>query len=164
MTTPQSHRVTAGLVLILIGLLLYALDRTQGIGQAAIFLVAGSVFLAGYLYRRNYGLLVPAGILLGIGAGTVGEQRWFDFGNAFLLGLGAGFVSIFLIALLVERQSHWWPLIPGTILILLGLPKSESVVSYLFSNWPLVLVAAGAVILLTSLARPREPQDAPGEE
>jgi Na+/H+ antiporter NhaD/arsenite permease-like protein len=161
MTTPRHRRVTTGIVLIVIGTLLYVLNRVQGIGQSAILLVLGSLFLAGYLYRRHYGLLIPAGVLLGLGAGSLGAQTWFEFGEPALLGLGAGFVSIFLIALLVERKSHWWPLIPGGVLILLGLPETEQIVHYVFDNWPLILVAVGLIILLSSLARQRAPEDTP---
>ena len=48
---------------------------------AAVLLVAGTLFLAGYLLRRSYGLLIPACILLGLGAGSLGAETWFDFGE-----------------------------------------------------------------------------------
>ncbi len=121
----------------------------------------GGAFLAAYLYNRAYGFLVPAGIMLGMGAGMVGADSLLDLGRPQFLGLGFGFVLIFLIALLYERRSHWWPLIPGTLLILLGLPDADRIFSYLYRNWPLILVIAGALILLTALGRSgRTPGDA----
>jgi drug/metabolite transporter (DMT)-like permease len=160
MSTPRGRRATAGLTLIVIGLALYALERIEGVGRSAVLLVLGALFLAAYLSRRRYGFLVPAGILLGLGVGSIWEPRWLDIGDPTVLGLGAGFVAIFLIALLVERRSHWWPLIPGGILILVGLPETEKLMQYLFANWPLILVAVGGIILLSSLGRPRQPRDA----
>jgi hypothetical protein len=161
MAIHRDRRVTTGIVLIVVGTLLYVLNRIQGIGQSTILLVLGSLFLAGYVHRRQYRLLVPAGILLGFGFGSLGGNTWLEFGEPTMLGLGAGFVSIFVIALLVERRSHWWPLIPGGVLILLGLPDTDQIVRYIFDNWPLILVAVGLIVLLSSLARPRAPEDTP---
>lgn len=161
MSTTRRQRVTAGIALIVLGLGLYWLHRVEGIGEAAVFFLVGGAFLAAYLYNRTYGFLVPAGIMLGIGAGTVGAESLLDFGRPQFLGLGFGFILIFLIALLYERRSHWWPLIPGTVLILLGLPDADRIFSYLYRNWPLILVIAGALILLTALGRSaRQPGDA----
>ncbi len=161
MSTTRRQRVTAGLALIALGLGLYWLHRVEGIGEAAVFFLVGGAFLAAYLYNRAYGFLVPAGIMLGMGAGMVGADSLLDLGRPQFLGLGFGFVLIFLIALLYERRSHWWPLIPGTLLILLGLPDADRIFSYLYRNWPLILVIAGALILLTALGRSgRTPGDA----
>jgi hypothetical protein len=38
-----------------------------------------------------------------------------------------GFIAIYVIAKLYERDSHWWPLIPGVILILIGVPKTAKI-------------------------------------
>ena len=78
------------------------------------------------------------------------------------LGLGLGFVAIFLIAFLYERKSHWWPLIPGTVLILLGLRRMEEVFGWLLRNWPLILVIIGVLILLGALRPARKSADTEG--
>jgi hypothetical protein len=153
MSAPPRQRLIAGLSLILLGLALYWLQRSHGIGDAAVFFIVGGAFLAGYLLRRNYRFLVPAGILLGLGAGVVGRNTIFDFGEARLLGLGLGFVSIFVIAWLYERKTAWWPLIPGTALILLGIPETEKIFSFFFRNWPLILVVAGVLVLLGAFGK-----------
>ena len=56
-----------GIALIVIGTVLYLLERSRGIDAAAVFLLVGSAFFAAYLYRREFGYLVAAGILLGLG-------------------------------------------------------------------------------------------------
>jgi hypothetical protein len=152
---PRRQRIIAGMALIVMGLGLFWLHRVEGIGQAAGFFLIGGVFLAAYLYNRSYGFLIPAGILIGLGAGSVGAETFFSFGESHLLGLGCGFVGIYLVSLLYERRGHWWPLIPGIALILLGLPNTERIFRYLGRNWPLILVIIGVMILLGAFGRPK---------
>ena len=150
----RQQQVVAGLVLIGLGVALFFLNRDVGINTAAIFFLIGGAFLAAYFYRREYGFLIPGCILLGLGGGTVGGSR--------NLGLGLGFVAIFVIAFLYERKSHWWPLIPGTVLILLGLRRMEEVFSWLLRNWPLILVIIGVLILFGALRPARKSADTEG--
>ena len=154
MAASQRSRIFAGVLLIVLGLGLYGLQYLEPLGQSATLLVLGGVFIAAYLYTRSYGLLIPGGILLGLGIGSYGERHFYIWGEFSKIGLGIGFILIYLIALLYERKSHWWPLIPGTILILLGLNRWNRVWTYLFSDgWPLILVIVGVLILLGALGR-----------
>ena len=148
MNKQQSGRVAAGLALILLGAALYVLERNAGLDAAAVFFLIGGAFLAGYLYRREFGLLIPAGILLGLGTGTIMEQTRFNYGQPTLWGLGLGFVSIYVIGLIYERKGRWWPLIPGGVLILVGLPTGNQMINYVFTyGWPLGLVLVGVLVL-----------------
>jgi hypothetical protein len=156
----RRQRIVAGLTLIVLGLALYALQKFEGIGQATIFFLVGGAFLAAYFARREYGFLIPGCILLGLGAGSIGHDSFFFFGDSTLLGLGCGFVAIFLIALVYQRRTSWWPLIPGSVLLLVGLPDTERVFEILFDNWPLILVVIGLLILIGAVARPRSHGDA----
>ena len=112
----KNSRVVSGIALIALGLLLYWLERHQDIGQSVIFFAIGSIFLASYLYSKNYGLLIPGCLLLGLGSGTL-LDRTNRVDEPWQVGLGAGFVAIFVIAMLYEKRAHWWPLIPGGILL-----------------------------------------------
>jgi len=160
----RRRRVIAGLTLIVLGLALYALDLVEGLGQAAVFFLVGGAFLAAYLARREYGFLVPAGILLGLGVGKVGQDTVLAFADKPIpFGLGCGFIAIWLIALLYERRSQWWPLIPGTVLILVGLPDTDELFGYLFGHWPLLLVVAGVIVLLIALLSPGRQGEGRGE-
>jgi len=150
----RNRRVTAGLTLIVLGLGFYFLQRFRGIGDATFFFIFGSLFLAAYLYKRTSGLLVPAGVLMGLGLGSIpnGPLGFFG-GDPEKLGLGLGFISIYVIMLLYEGKSHWWPLIPGVALILIGLPNGDRVFRLLFGNWPLILVMIGVLILVATFRR-----------
>ncbi len=115
----------------------------------------GALLVAGYLYGRNYGLLIPGCILLGVGSGRVLDARFSGIDNPYF-GLGLGFLAIYFVALAYERRSHWWPLIPGTVLLLVGLSLEDELVRYIFSQgWPLILVLVGLVILIGGLAGSR---------
>ena len=153
MKTVRSRRVTAGLTLIVLGLGLYLFQRLDGLGDSAVFVIIGAAFLAAYLYNRVYGYLVPAGILLGMGAGSIAEQLEVPIGDPTLLGLGAGFLLIYIVSLAYERRNQWWPLIPGAALIFSGLPHGWGVFGYLLEHWPLILVVVGALILVGAFAR-----------
>jgi hypothetical protein len=152
---PRGRRIAAGVALIVIGLVLYALKEWDGLTEGAVPLIIGSVFLAFYFYTRNFGLLIPGAIMSGLGIGLVLEESLRSPGNFVLIGLGGGFVTISLVALLYERKNQWWALIPGGVLLLLGFPDTQDIVRALFENWPLILVAVGVLILLGGLLRSR---------
>ncbi|NIM62909.1 MAG: hypothetical protein GTN89_03285, partial [Acidobacteria bacterium] len=70
------------------------------------------------------------------------------------VGLGAGFIAIFVIALVYEKRSHWWPLIPGGILLVTAFSIGEELMDFLFSGgWPLVLIIIGVIIVLGALGK-----------
>ncbi len=153
MATERRQRLIAGGALIVFGLVLWGLQRFDAIGHAAFFLLAGGAFLAAYFAKREYGFLIPGCILLGLGAAAVGSDSFLKFGNALFLGLGFGFLAIFLIALLYERRTDWWPLIPGGVLILLGVGHFDQMVRFIFRNWPLALVIAGVLVMIGAFGR-----------
>jgi len=147
----RRQNIAAGATLIVLGLALFALDRFDGLGRTAVFFVLGAGFLAAYLARREYGFLVPAGVMLGLGLGRAGRGSLLEFSdNPVWLGLGCGFLAIWLIELIYRRRNQWWPLIPGTVLILVGLPDTDELFEYLLDNWPLLLVAAGVLLLIVA--------------
>jgi hypothetical protein len=148
MTGENRGTMAAGAILILIGLVLLALQFLEGFGEAVLFVLIGGGLIAAYLYSRAYGFLIPGGILLGLGLGQIGESSLLEFGEFGSIGLGLGFCSIYLIQLIVEGRAHWWPLIPGLILIVTGVAAgSENLQRLLEVGWPLILVAIGLAIL-----------------
>ncbi len=149
----QRSRVISGVTLIGIGLLLFWLTRVEDIADSVLFFVIGSLFLGAYLYSKNYGLLIPGCLLLGLGTGTLLE-RMDRLDQPWQIGLGAGFVAIFVIALLYEKRTHWWPLIPGGVLLISAFAIGEELRRFLFSGGlPLVLVVIGVIILLGTFTK-----------
>ncbi len=149
----RRSRIVSGITLIGIGLLLFWLTRVEDIADSVLFFVIGSLFLGAYLYSKNYGLLIPGCLLLGLGAGTLLENME-QLDEPWQIGLGAGFVAIFVITLLYERRAHWWPLIPGGVLLLSAFAFGDELMRFLFSGgWPLVLVVIGVVILLGAFTK-----------
>lgn len=148
MSVPNKRRMNAGLILIVVGLGLYLLERFQGIGQEVVLLVIGGVFLIAYFIQKKYGLLIPACILLGLGVGSTIRGTFLDYGNTTLIGLGLGFIAVFVIARLHEGKSQWWPVIPGGVMLLVAFPETERLFDYVTDYWQLILVFIGILILI----------------
>jgi hypothetical protein len=141
-------------------LALRALDVTPA-GAAVIVLAVGLALLVAHLVTRMYGLLVPGGILTGLGAGLVASQQLATATTSgsglMVLGLGLGFLSIWVIGgLLRVDRHHWWPLIPGGILALIGGSVLADVQGIQVTEaWPVILVAVGLLVLWRTRAAAR---------
>jgi hypothetical protein len=148
----MDRRVAGGLALIVVG---GALQLTQlGIitGDRTLFIL-GVALLAGYVFTNHYGLLISGTILTGLGAGLM-ARAWAGSGaGAVSLGLGLGLLAIPLIeeARGGRRAGGWWPVIPGSILTMIGVLLTVNLIG-LFELvnrwWPTVLVAIGVWMLL----------------
>ena len=160
----------AGVVIIGIGAFLLAAQVIPDVGRL-IPLLIGLIFLAAFLPKRDYGFLIPGCIVSGVGIGIILAGALDDAwsGTAMLLSISGGFVAIWIISVLLHRadndwprgssrdaaQALWWPLIPGGILALIGLIvlAESGFESDLLRWWPLLIIAAGIVILLAALFR-----------
>jgi len=141
------RRPSGAIALIIVGAVLFALQFSRGPSEVIVFLVVGAVLLAAYFQRKSYSFLVPACILLGLGLGAMGERTAIDFDNFSSFGLGLGFLAIFVIDTIVRGRTHWWPLIPGGILLLSSVSDSP-VIRVITKWWPLILVLVGVLLLL----------------
>jgi len=140
-------RLIPGLVLIVLGIA-FLLTQYFEFGPALFLILLGLVFLVPYALTRSYGLLIPGCILAGVGLGLLFDRPPLGTAIAVPLGLGLGFIAIFVLQLIVARQSHWWPLIPGGLLVLVGIAEGIPQAQVLFEKgWPLILVLAGLLIL-----------------
>ena len=137
-----------GIILIIAGAILTAVEEMHGLMPEIIFFIIGGAFLFAYFYHKVYGFLIPACILLGLGMGFFMGGRFEAYG---LIGLGGGFIAIYFIALAYEGNAHWWPFIPGSILIANGLTfLSARFLHMIFKSWPLIFVVAGAFLIADS--------------
>ena len=141
-----------GVILIAVGVTLFAVQLLHLDGDV-IVLVIGLVFAIAFAGTRRYGLLIPAGILSGLGLGIVLEDSGVQ-GEPVALGLGLGFLAIYGADLLTSGASapgRWWPLIPGAILIVIAGAESTfgpEGARLIEQGWPIVLIAAGAWLVL----------------
>jgi hypothetical protein len=157
-------RSFAGTLLVVIGVALLLINVT-GVGGVAVVLLGGLAFLATYLATRSYGFLVPGGILTGFGAALVAQDLGLVTDVA-LIGLGVGFLLIPAVQLMTgapREGGWWWPLIPGGILVLLGIIEVlQGDAAGLIL--PAVLIILGLAFLLSAALRsPAPPEAAEGD-
>ncbi|MDH3626355.1 MAG: hypothetical protein OEV00_13275 [Acidobacteriota bacterium] len=149
----MNSRVMTGISLIVVGLVFFLkayFDIDFGpLGWTLI----GLLLVGGYFATRSYGALIAGCILAGYGIGAFGDDRWMVMREFSLIGLGIGFILIYVIQMLVERKAARWPLIPGIILVILGFRSWRRFWTFLFSpdGWPIILMIVGALILLGGL-------------
>ena len=158
----KQHRDRAALilgsVLVVIGAVLLAGRFSDVVAAGGPALWIGIGFLAWWAFNGNYGLLLPAGVLTGLGVGLMLGEIGF-YGNAVALGLGAGFLAIYALdALRRRRRSSWWPLVPGIVLVAVGLLQHASGWDALGElGWPLFLIIIGLTIVGGALSRRETP-------
>lgn len=160
-TVPTSQSRSAliiGFVLVLIGggalvsELLPDFDRyvplAIGLGLLAIFLVT-----------RAYIALIFGAILTGVGAGLLVADLLpgtKDDGPGAVLGLAAGFIGIWVVSWLTKvKEHHFWPLIPGGILALVGLGLVLDLFEQDASRWivPAIVVGIGVLVMVAGYLR-----------
>lgn len=152
--------MVGGTVLIVLGLLIFAEQVLHTHPTGLLFVpLLGAAFLAWGILCRRYGLLIPGGILLGVGAGSflvdgpLHNLAEPARGGAFLLAFAAGWLLITLTAFVFQHRLIWWPLIPGGIFSLIGSAMmiggpALAVVNLANLVWPLALVAIGLSLIL----------------
>ena len=154
----NKHSLAAGLILVAIGagLLLF-----QILDLPMLFpIILGVIFLAAGIITRSAGLIIPGGIISGIGLGTLSTtQAWFfpmdstQSGGLFLLFFSVGWFSITLLSKLFTAETQTWALIPGAILAVIGGlvlmgERGIKILELVGTYWPLALVIIGVSILI----------------
>jgi LiaI-LiaF-like transmembrane region len=160
----RTHRsnLAFGVMLLVVGGVLLV-TRFLPIETAPAWLLGLGVGLALIaIVNASYGALVAGMVLLGLGAGMMlGDRGVADIPSWTwtVLGLGAGFIGIYVLALILKLRNHWWPLVPGLVLIAVGgvryvrhftlLPPD--VVMALRTWWPAALVVVGVWVVIRAL-------------
>jgi hypothetical protein len=140
-------RLISGLILIVLGLV-FLLRQYVEFGPGHFLLLLGLVFLVPYALTRSYGLLIPGCILAGLGLGLIFGRAPMRDDITVPIGLGLGFLAIFVVQLIACGRSHWWPLVPGGILVLVGIAEGVPQGQMLLEKgWPLILILIGLAIL-----------------
>jgi hypothetical protein len=141
-----------GVILIVVGAALFAVQLLH-LDADVIVLIIGLAFATAFVATRRYGLLIPAGILTGLGTGILLEDIGVT-GEPVLLGLGLGFLAIYggdFLSSGARAPGRWWPLIPGAILTVIAAAENTfgaEGARLVEQGWPILLIAAGAWLLL----------------
>jgi hypothetical protein len=154
--TGPRDRIALAIVLIVVGVVglasqMFEFSTNTG---GLIVMIIGLGLLAAFAYTRGYGYLIPGGIMTGLGAGIIAsESLTFETdeaaSGAIVLGLGLGFLAIWVIGGIMRvAQNHWWPVIPGGILVVLGgaLLIGDQAVS-LLDYWGVAIIVVGLFVL-----------------
>jgi hypothetical protein len=149
--------LVGGAILISIGLfaLIGQFVRVD-LGEYFLLFLAFIFLLAGVLGRRP-GLIIPGGILAGIGAGAALVQGPLagvsdpGRGGVFMLAFACGWLLITLVSFLVGRVMYW-PLIPGAFIGLFGLALTAGqaglgILNVVGQGWPIILIALGVYLV-----------------
>lgn len=144
-----------GAVLIAIGVALL-LGQVVGATGQFVTLGIGLVLLVLFAVSRTPGTLIGGGIVTGIGAGVlVAANTTGDIaGAAVLLGLGFGFIGVWLIGTLMRiKEITFWPPIPGAILVVVGVVvlAGSDVARNLELLWPGLLIVIGVIVVIAAL-------------
>jgi hypothetical protein len=115
-----------------------------------------AVLLAAFAVSREYGFAVPAGITGGVGTMvylvTSGSIDPASVPAVVFLSLAGGFAAIWPLGLAaLPRTTHPWPLIPATILGLIGVAfaaQQPMAFDWIRAGVALFLVVAGAAMVL----------------
>ena len=144
-------RIVAGLILILLGLSLTGINIFTVFRGNTILLLLGGLFIAWYFYNNAYGLLIPGCILAGLGLSSIGSHYFWHSPHNSTMGIGLGFIAVFLIDLINNGKSHWWPLIPGGIMILSAISRGAFGLRHIFHfTWPVIFIILGLWIIAKS--------------
>ncbi len=159
MVRKAQPQITGGVLLVTVGAVLLA-TRFVSLDAAPLWLFGlGLAFALLAVVRRAYGLLVAGLVLLGVGSGMVlgdagvaglPKNAWMAF------ALGTGFVLIYLVDVLLGLRRHWWPLVPGAVLLAIGFARAVEIVQLIppvveiavRQWWPAALIVIGLVLIL----------------
>jgi hypothetical protein len=128
-------------------------------GPGPILLLIGAILLAFSALREFRGPIVPAGVLLGLGAGFLLRgplERWMPPWAVLLLGIGSGLLLAGGLARMSGQDRRGAPIVPGVVLVSIALVTAlsqnlvipESFYEAAWRLWPFALVVAGLILIL----------------
>jgi hypothetical protein len=121
----------------------------------------GGVFLLAGIFTRQAGLIIPGGIISGIGWGAVLVTGPFSDtgdveGGVFMLTFAAGWALITVLTAVFTKETHWWALIPGGIMAIIGAGILFGGIfmqglALLGQIWPVFLILLGIYVLFQGM-------------
>ena len=158
MSAPDRRGLNIGVVLVGLGLFFLLRRELHLSGPGPILLVIGAILFTFAALRNFRGPVVPAGVLLGLGAGFLLRDPldpWMPPWATILLGLGGGLLLAAGIDRKAGRERHPSTLAPGIVLVAIAAAAAlatnfhvpENVIEAVWRFWPWALVLAGVVLV-----------------
>ncbi len=150
----NNKSVVSGIGLIALGIVFLVTQYIDFDGRFFVLLL-GLGFILWSIVSRSSGLLIPGGILSGIGTGIVLTESALAAnlsgdgeGSLFMLGFAAGWFLIPVLAKVFFNDYHLWPVIPGSIMALIGVAVlTDGVLLEMIGSvgqfWPVILIVIG---------------------
>lgn len=157
--TINNHENVRNLGIILLAIGLMALTgRLLGEFDLGLFFLPtlAAAFLSAGIIWQTIGFIIPGGILAGISTGTLLNEFLPITGDAeggiFMLSFAAGWVLVSLLGTVVEEGFVWWPLIPASVMALIGIGTlgagwAFGVLSFSNMMWPIAVIGVGVYLL-----------------
>lgn len=149
-------RRTAAAVLLIVAAVALAGPHVPLNWRDGFLALMGVGFIVWSALARSRGLLVPGGVLTGIGVGAMLRP---EFGHgAFLLSMAGGFLLIALLAPLLFGRGCRWAFWPAAGLAFAGLiamagPEARAMFRELRPLWPWLLIGVAVFLLFSEPAR-----------
>jgi hypothetical protein len=164
MNVGDRRSLNIGVALLAVGIYFVLARHLHFRGPGPLLLLIGTVLLVVSVLRNFRGPVVPAGVLLGLGAGfLLGEplDRWMPGWATLLLGLGGGLLLAAGLDRAAGRERHPSPLISGVVLIAIALVTAlganfrlpDTVFDAAWRLWPFAVLVAGGILVLRGLRR-----------
>jgi hypothetical protein len=149
------ERTILGITLLAIGLVVIGGFLVRDLDRYTLILVS-AVCLGAFAMTREYGYAVPAGITGGVGAMVLVTSSIANdpavSGSAFFLCLAGGFVAVWVLGLFaLPRETHPWPLVPATVLGIMGLAiltQTPAAFDWLKAGIAVALITGGIVMIV----------------
>jgi hypothetical protein len=149
-------RLVAGGVLLTVAVLALLSRHLSWSGSGrALLPVIGVAFVVWGALARNAGLLVPGGILLGVGVGSWLQPTYGT--GAFLFAMAGGFLSISLFSVLLfgPKQRAGWTIFPALGLAFAGLvvaggAEMRALLRTFGDYWPYALLIVALALIASA--------------
>ena len=152
----QHDHVVGGIILVGIGVIAL-ISQFVDLSRLDQFILPGlgAAFLLWGIVQRKAGPLIPGGILMGIGLGSlvVANNTSDEAGGLFLIIFASGWMLIALLSAIFTAETQWWALIPAGIIGFIGMAVSVggvamTMLATLGKLWPLILIGVGIYVLI----------------
>ena len=164
MNVSDRRGLNIGVVLVALGIFFLLRRELHLSGPGPILLVIGAILFTVSALRSFQGPVVPAGVLLGLGAGFLLRDpldRWMPGWATLLLGLGCGLLLAAAVDRQAGRERRPSKFFPGIVLVAIAAAAAisrnfqvpEKVIDAIWGFWPWALVAAGVILVIQGMRR-----------